>query len=80
MSKKKSFLSPSQMILLTGTTINDGQTGGGLQMARPDAFEDGEEEIILPDGETVSTDGEDILIPGVTSADPLEVSWDEAYY
>ena len=79
MSKKKNFLSPSQMVLLTGTTVNDGQSNGKFQWAQPDPFED-EEEIILPDGETVTTDGEDILVPGITSADPLEESWDEAYY
>ena len=79
MSKEKKFFSPSQMMFLTGTTINDGQTGGKREWAKPDPFLDEEEEIILPDGGSVATNGEDVIIAPDSGAD-FSTETDEAYY
>ena len=65
------------MIFLTGTIINDGQTGGELE-AKPNPFIDEEEEILLPDGGTVGTEEGDIIIPDVTGDSDFNA--DEAYY
>lgn len=66
------------MVILSGTTINDGQTGGELE-AKPNPFIDEEEEIILPDGGSVTTNGEDVIIAPDSSAD-FSTETDEAYY
>lgn len=79
MSKRRSPFRLSQTMILTGKVIDDGQSGGGLQMARPDPFEDGEEDIVLPDGETVNVYGNDIILPsGGEAVPPFEE--EEAYY
>ena len=79
MSKRKLLFSPSQMIILSGLSINEGQTGGGFQFAKPDPFEDEEEDIILPDGETMIIEENDIILP---SAEDSGYTFDEdaAYY
>ena len=66
MSKKKTFFSPSQMIFLTGPSVNENQSNGQYQWAKPDTFEDEEEDILLPEGETVLTENNDVVVPQVT--------------
>ena len=78
MSKKKTFFSPGQLVILSGTTIDDGQSGGELE-AKPNPFLDEEEEIILPDGGSVATNGEDVIITPDSGAD-FSTETDEAYY
>lgn len=63
MSKTKSFFGPAQMIILTNEAIDEGQDSGKLQFARPGAFEDETEDMILPDGETINVDGNDFVAP-----------------
>jgi len=79
LSKKKTFFNPGQMSILTTTVIDHGQSGGELQ-AKPNPFlDEEEEEIILPDGGSVATNGEDVIIAPDSSAD-FSTETDEAYY
>lgn len=78
MSKKKS-VKPFQLMILTG--YDDGYLGSGWNdiEAKPNPFVDEEEEIILPDGGSVTTNGEDVVIIPDT---PVEMGSDAdvAYY
>lgn len=77
MSKKK-YKSPFQMAVLSGT-LPYRPSGWDDVEAKPDPFldEEEEEEIFLPDGGSVMTDGEDIVItPDATGG----IDIDEAYY
>ena len=79
MSKKKEFFNLTQMVLLsTLDPIDDLQSDGELQWAKPDSFLDDEEEIILPDGGAVGTEDGDIVIPDISTDSTFTT--DEAYY
>ena len=63
MSKKKNYFSPAQMMILTSGVIDEGQSGGGFQFAKPDPFVDEDEDLILPDGESIGVEGNDFVAP-----------------
>ena len=77
MSKKK-YVSPYQMQFLTGSLPWLPSADDGVE-AKPDPFLDEEEEIILPDGGSVATNGEDIIITPDSTTD-FSNATDEAYY
>lgn len=76
MSKKKTFFSPAQMMILDGGIVVGDGTNGGVDDAKPNPFIDEDDEIILPDGSVNVGDGE-VIIPNDGSSD---FSADEAYY
>lgn len=76
--KNKRFFSPSQMVLLTGIDVGGWGSQPG-EFAKPDPFLDEEEEIILPDGGSVATNGEDVIITPDSTTD-FSGATDEAYY
>lgn len=79
MSKKK-YISPFQLTLLTGgSNIGYYPSGDDGVDAKPDPFLDEEEEIILPDGGAVKTNGEDVIITPDSTTD-FSSATDEAYY
>jgi len=79
MSKKK-FISPLQLTLLTGgSNIGFFPSADDGVDAKPNPFVDEEEEIILPDGGSVTTNGEDVIIAPDSTSD-FSSETDEAYY
>ena len=80
MSKKK-YVSPLQVVVLSGG-YDDGQVRSGwhgMDEAKPNPFLDEEEEILLPDGGSVTTNGEDVIVIPDSSSD-FSAETDEAYY
>lgn len=74
----KRFLSPSQMSLLSGIDVG-GWGSKPDEFAKPNPFVDEEEEIILPDGGSVATNGEDVIVAPDGGTD-FSAATDEAYY
>lgn len=78
--KKSKFFFPEQLVILDSNIVLPGVQSGTeeIDWAKPDPFiDDEEEEIFLPDGGSVITDGEDIVItPDATGG----IAADEAYY
>lgn len=74
---KKKYSSPYQLQILTDIIWHP--SGDDDVMAKPDPFLDEEEEIILPDGGSVITNGEDVIIAPDSTSD-FSSETDEAYY
>lgn len=72
---KRNFFNPSQMMILT--TIDDNTTSWDFD-AKPDVIM-GDEDLILPEGELVTTEENDILVPP-NGEGFITVDEDSAYY